>query len=69
MYIVDAMQQKDLRQYDVAIKTVATMFADLKAIGISLQMVNLGGGFPTRYRKDIPSIGMLISHNHQPIQT
>lgn len=48
-------QQKDPMQWDVALGTVAKLFRDLEADGIELGMVNLGGGFPTRYRSDVPS--------------
>jgi ornithine decarboxylase len=47
-------QQKDLRQWDVAIAQVAQLFEELESEGIELGMINMGGGFPTRYRTDIP---------------
>jgi len=47
-------QQKDPTQWDTALRTVAEMFRDLEALGITLGMVNLGGGFATRYRTDVP---------------
>jgi ornithine decarboxylase len=47
-------QQKDPTQWDTALRTVAEMFHDLEALGITLSMVNLGGGFATRYRTDVP---------------
>ncbi|UEM20537.1 type III PLP-dependent enzyme [Skermanella mucosa] len=47
-------QQKDPTQWDTALRTVAEMFHDLEALGITLSMVNLGGGFATRYRSDVP---------------
>ncbi|HYD29305.1 MAG TPA: type III PLP-dependent enzyme [Azospirillaceae bacterium] len=47
-------QQKDLTQWDKALGQVAQLFHDLEAEGIDLCMVNLGGGFPTRYRSDVP---------------
>lgn len=48
-------QQKDLRQWDYAIAQVAELFRGLEAVGIELGMINLGGGFPTRYRSDVPA--------------
>jgi len=49
-------QQRDTSTYDRALATVAGVFRDCAARGISLSMVNLGGGFPARYLKDVPSI-------------
>lgn len=59
-------QQKDLRQWDVAIEQVAGLFHDLETQGVDLGMINLGGGFPTRYRTDIPettAYGEAIFHS------
>jgi ornithine decarboxylase len=47
-------QQKDLTQWDLAIGQVAQLFRDLDAVGVDLSMINMGGGFPTRYRSDVP---------------
>jgi ornithine decarboxylase len=30
------------------------IFTDLKAQGVELKMINLGGGFPIRYQRDVP---------------
>ena len=46
-------QQRDLAQYDVAIGRAAMVFSELGARGLQLEMMNLGGGFPARYRQDI----------------
>ena len=48
-------QQRDVSQWDVAIETTARLFRDLEEQGVSLKMVNLGGGFPTKYLKSIPT--------------
>jgi ornithine decarboxylase len=48
-------QQKDLKQWDQAIGQVAQLFRELEALGVELGMINLGGGFPTRYRSDVPA--------------
>ncbi|KZD03530.1 type III PLP-dependent enzyme [Oceanibaculum pacificum] len=48
-------QQRDPLQWDAAIATCAKLFQDLEHRGIMLRMVNLGGGFPTRYMKDMPT--------------
>ncbi|MCW2244472.1 ornithine decarboxylase [Azospirillum fermentarium] len=47
-------QQKDLTQWDKAIFEVAQLFRELEILGIDLGMINMGGGFPTRYRSDVP---------------
>lgn len=47
-------QQKDLTQWDRAIFQVAQLFRELEVLGVDLGMINLGGGFPTRYRTDVP---------------
>jgi len=48
-------QQTDLTAWDRALADVAQVFDTLAKEGISLKMVNMGGGFPTRYLKDVPS--------------
>ena len=48
-------QQRNTEAWDSALKSAAGIFRDLSERGIHLRMVNLGGGFPTRYLKDIPS--------------
>jgi ornithine decarboxylase len=49
-------QQTDTSSYEAAIGRVAMLFTDLKDAGVNLRMVNLGGGFPTSYRDDVPGI-------------
>jgi ornithine decarboxylase len=49
-------QQRDPRQWDGALKASAAIFRDLAERGIELSMLNLGGGFPTRYLKDVPAV-------------
>jgi ornithine decarboxylase len=49
-------QQLDVRQWDLAIATSAGLFRDLAAVGIELQMLNLGGGFPARYFSSVPEL-------------
>lgn len=48
-------QQKDPKQWDGAVKTVAQLFRKLDKKGIDLDMINMGGGFPTTYMKAVPS--------------
>jgi ornithine decarboxylase len=49
-------QQTNTRAYEVAIAKVAMLFTDLTEAGTNLRMMNLGGGFPTRYRDPVPEI-------------
>jgi len=49
-------QQTTTRAYEAAIGKVAMLFTDLTEAGVNLRMMNLGGGFPTRYRDDVPEI-------------
>ncbi|MFL5257654.1 MAG: type III PLP-dependent enzyme [Rhodopila sp.] len=49
-------QQTTTRAYEVAIGKVAMLFTDLTEAGVNLRMINLGGGFPTRYRDEVPAI-------------
>jgi len=49
-------QQTDTASYELAIGSVAMLFTDLKEAGVNVRMVNLGGGFPVRYRDEVPEI-------------
>jgi len=49
-------QQANTGMWDGALRAAATVFRDLAERGIHLQMVNLGGGFPTRYLKKVPAV-------------
>jgi len=56
-------QQTSTAAYEGAIARVAMLFTDLKEAGVKLRMVNLGGGYPVRYRAEVPAIddfGMAI---------
>jgi len=48
-------QQTDLVAWDRALADAKAVFAALAQEGITLRMVNMGGGFPTRYLKDVPT--------------
>jgi ornithine decarboxylase len=49
-------QQTSTASYEAAIGRVAMLFTSLRESGVNLRMVNLGGGFPTRYRDAVPEI-------------
>ena len=49
-------QQRRTQAWDEALKSAAAIFRACAARGIGLTMVNLGGGFPTRYLNDVPTV-------------
>ncbi|QQS11464.1 MAG: type III PLP-dependent enzyme [Rhodospirillales bacterium] len=49
-------QQTDLEQWDRALGQVSQMFFALAEVGVDLKMVNLGGGFPARYRAEVKPV-------------
>lgn len=48
-------QQTNLKAWDHALADASKVFKTLAKEGIVLKLVNMGGGFPTRYLKDVPS--------------
>ena len=49
-------QQTKVDQWDGAIERAAKMFWALAETDINLRMVNVGGGFPAKYRGDVPGV-------------
>ncbi|HVH77081.1 MAG TPA: type III PLP-dependent enzyme [Stellaceae bacterium] len=49
-------QQTDLSQWDGAVGAAQRMFSALAEADINLRMVNIGGGFPARYRGRVPAV-------------
>ena len=49
-------QQRDTTRWDIAIGRSAAVFAALNRRGIDLGTIDLGGGFPARYRRDAPPV-------------
>ncbi len=49
-------QQNDVKAWDKALASAAAIFRDLSERGLTLSMVNLGGGFPARYLKNVPKV-------------
>ena len=49
-------QQPNPRAWDIALDATAHVFRTLSERGIQLRMVNLGGGFPARYLKEVPAV-------------
>jgi ornithine decarboxylase len=51
-------QQTALRAWDKAIGEAARLFRRLREDGLDLRLLNLGGGFPARYRTEVPPTGV-----------
>jgi ornithine decarboxylase len=49
-------QQRNTESWDVALAAASAIFRECAERGIHLSMVNLGGGFPTKYLKSIPAV-------------
>jgi ornithine decarboxylase len=49
-------QQCNQHAWDRALASAAAVFKECGERGINLAMVNLGGGFPTKYLKSVPSV-------------
>jgi ornithine decarboxylase len=49
-------QQNNPHAWEGAVASAASVFQMCARRGFSLQLLNLGGGFPTRYLKDIPAV-------------
>jgi ornithine decarboxylase len=49
-------QQRRTQAWDLALKSAAAVFRACADRGIALSMVNLGGGFPTKYLKEVPAV-------------
>ena len=49
-------QQRNQHAWDRALAQAAAVFKECGERGINLSMVNLGGGFPTKYLKNVPSV-------------
>ncbi|MGI8525697.1 MAG: type III PLP-dependent enzyme [Pseudolabrys sp.] len=49
-------QQRNQHAWDRALASAAAVFRECGERGMNLSMVNLGGGFPTKYLKNVPSV-------------
>ena len=54
-------QQTDCNQFDKAIGQARVLFDDLRSEGVTLRMINVGGGFPSRYNNEVPAIDAYAS--------
>ena len=60
-------QQTRLGAWDQALAESKTIFDAMQARGITLQMVNLGGGFPTKYLKQVPGTNAYANAIHEAL--
>ena len=49
-------QQRNQHAWDRALASAAAVFKECSERGMNLAMVNLGGGFPTKYLKNVPTV-------------
>jgi len=49
-------QQRKVKAWDRALAMASQVFRDCAERGINLSMVNMGGGFPTKYQRDVPAV-------------
>jgi ornithine decarboxylase len=49
-------QQRNTEAWDGALASASAIFRECAERGIHLSMVNLGGGFPTKYLRSIPAV-------------
>src|SRR6201995_5088690 len=49
-------QQRNQHAWDRALASAAAVFRECGERGMNLSMVNLGGGFPTKYLKNVPTV-------------
>ncbi|WP_398472324.1 type III PLP-dependent enzyme [Tardiphaga sp.] len=49
-------QQRKVKAWDRALAMASSVFRDCAERGINLTLVNMGGGFPTKYLKDVPPV-------------
>ena len=60
-------QQTRLEAWDTALGEAKAIFDAMTANRVTLQMVNLGGGFPTRYLKQVPKTGAYANAIHDAL--
>ena len=60
-------QQTRLEAWDTALGEAKAIFDAMTANGVTLQMVNLGGGFPARYLKQVPKTGAYANAIHDAL--
>jgi ornithine decarboxylase len=49
-------QEENVKNWDASIKKASEIFHELDSLGIRLNTLNIGGGFPSRYKQEIPHL-------------
>lgn len=62
-------QQTNIDAWDSALQEASLVFAAMATRGVDLGMVNLGGGFPTRYLRDVPAASAYGEAIHGALMT
>ena len=60
-------QQTRLEAWDTALGEAKAIFDRMQSHGVTLAMVNLGGGFPTKYLKQVPGTGAYANAIHDAL--
>ncbi|MFT3988934.1 type III PLP-dependent enzyme [Aestuariivirga sp.] len=60
-------QQTRLEAWDSALAEAKAIFDAMQKHGVTLSMVNLGGGFPTKYLKAVPGTGTYANAIHEAL--
>ncbi len=47
-------QQTDPKAYGLAIEAISPLFLELRAMGLPMRLLNIGGGFPVVLQEDVP---------------
>ena len=58
-------QQTRLGAWDTALAQAKSIFDEMASEGVTLSMVNLGGGFPTKYLKAVPGTNSYANAIHE----
>jgi ornithine decarboxylase len=61
-------QQTRLGAWDTALAKAKSIFDEMAAEGVTLSMVNLGGGFPTKYLKAVPGTNSYANAIHEGLE-
>ncbi len=61
-------QQTNAKAWDEALASSAAIFAEMETRGIQLTLVNMGGGFPTRYLKEVPVLNQYGQTIHDAVR-
>ncbi len=61
-------QQTRLGAWDTALAQAKSIFDEMAAEGVTLSMVNLGGGFPTKYLKAVPGTKSYANAIHEGLE-